>query len=222
LNHWKYLSGFFSWCVAVGYVAKAPAIYNPDQESDEEDGVGKSYTDEELLAFQQGSAYHKPMHLWIMIAQYMGMRSSEISQLMKDRIDLKAGLIKLRKSDTKTATQRSIPIHPGVLPLIVEQMAAHPMSPALFPNAGDPMRPMDKGGFKKPWTKLRQDLGINGRFHDFRASYATRAFSNADLNPVLICTALGMSMRVAMRHYIRFDEKQLNSITSAFKIGEGG
>lgn len=222
LNHWKYLSNFFRWCLASNYISKLPEIYNPDANSDEEDGPGKSYTDDELRAFRCGTdkvpAPEMPMLLWILMAQYMGMRSSEITQLKKDRIVWSENLIRLRKVDTKTGQGRSIPIHPEVLPELKAQCEKHPKSEAVFPNAWDEKRPMDPAGFKKPWTKLRQDLGIKGRFHDFRASYATRAFADPTLNPVVVCSALGMSMKVAMKHYIRFNEQQLNSITANFRL----
>jgi integrase len=93
-------------------------------------------------------------------------------------------------------------------------------SPYLFPNAWDKSRPMDPTGFKKPWAKLRTDNGIEGRFHDIRHSYCTRIFANPDVNPVLVCKAIGMSMRVAMSVYIHFDEKHLTKVTSAFDLGE--
>ena len=225
LNHWKYLSGFFSWCLAVGYIIRAPEIYNPDAEYDEDDGVGKSYTDEQLMQFRDGKdgvpAPEQAVRLWIIMAQYMGMRSSEITQLAKDRIDWGSGCIRLKKLDTKTGQSRVVPIHSEVIEALKKQCADHPKSPYVFPNAWDEKRPMDKGGFKKPWTKLRQALGIDGRFHDFRASYATRAFSNSALNPVVVCSALGMSMKVAMKHYIRFDEKHLNAVAANFRLGTG-
>ncbi|CAK0739481.1 Site-specific integrase [Azospirillaceae bacterium] len=216
LNHWKYLSGFMSWCVAMGYVKRMPDIYNPDEKGDQ-DGAGKNYSDKELKDFRDGSKSYPEMYLWILMAQFMGMRSGEITQLVKDRIDLKAGLIRLKRQDTKTNKPRSIPIHPSVYTALKKQIESSD-SPALFPNAIDAQRPMHVSGFKKPWTQLRSDIGVEGRFHDFRHSYATRVFANPDLNPVVVCKALGMSMQVAMDVYIHFDESQLVKITEGLAL----
>lgn len=217
LNHWKYLSGFMSWCLAMGHIKKMPDIYNPDEA--DEDGIGINFSDEQLKAFRDGAT--GASRLWILMAQYMGMRSSEITQLAKDRIDASAQLIRLRRIDTKTNQGRVIPIHPAVRPELEKQMSAFGDSPFLFPNAWDQKRPMDRTGFKKPWTNLRQSLGIEGRFHDFRHSYATRAFSHPDLNPVVVCKALGMSMNVALKVYIHLDESHLKRLSTAFQLGEG-
>lgn len=227
LNHWKYLSGFMNWCEVMGHIKKMPDIYNPDEEGEDEDGPGRNLSDEQLKLLRLGGlnpetgeeipAPEMPMKLWIYFGQFTGMRSFEISQLLKTRIDLQAGVIRLGRA-AKGARPRSVPIHPEVLPLLLEQMNKHPNSPYLFPNAVDENRPMDRTGFKKPWTKLRQALGIECVFKDFRSSYATRAFANPALNPVVVCMALGMSMRVAMKHYIKLDEKQLNAITGAFQL----
>lgn len=216
LNHWKYLSSFFSWALACGHVAKTPDIYNPDSDLEDDETVGKSYTDDEMKRIRD--AAEGPVKVWIMMAQYMGMRSTEITALQKDRIDTNSWIIRLKKADTKTATARLIPVHPEVQALIIEQMARHTKSPYLFPNRDDESRPMDRGGFKGQWTNIRTVTGIDGRFHDFRVSYATRVFAIPGLNPVVICASLGMSLKVALKHYIKFDESQLNSISGSFRL----
>lgn len=220
LNHWKYFSAFCKWAVVTERMSKMPPIYNPDlnKKDTEDDGVGINYTDEELREFREHSKYHKQFHLCVLMAQYMGMRSSEITQLKKSRIDLKKWIIGLKAVDTKTKQARQVPIHPEVRAALKAQMDERMDSPFLFPNAIDPERPMDTTGFKKPWNAIRSKLGISGRFHDFRHSYATRAFANKDLNPVLVCKALGMSMKVAMDTYIHYDENQMSSITANFKL----
>lgn len=217
-NHWNYFSAFLTWCELTGRLEKRPFIYNPDpttfqDELEEQDGIGKNYSDEELEKFREGSKYHAAFHLWILMGQFMGMRSSEITQLKKDRIKISANLIKLRKSDTKTKQARSVWIHRDVLPLLVQQIESSE-GEHLFPNRSDKSRPMDPTGFKKHWDALRESTKIEGRFHDLRHSHATRAFSNKHLNPVVVCKNLGMSMQTAMKHYIHFSESELSSMNS--------
>ena len=231
LNHWKYLSSFMRYCIAKRYLKHMPEIYNPDEPGDDDDTPGKNLSNSDLFKLRCGGLNPKtnvmvdvpamPMRLAIFIAQYMGMRSFEISQLQKDRIDFTSGVINLGRA-AKGGRPRKVPIHPEVVALLKEQLARHPKSPCLFPNAWDSKRSMDIGGFSKPWTKLREDLDIDCVFKDFRSSHATRAFANPKLNPVLICMALGMSMKVAMKHYIKLDDKQLSTIPEAFTLETGG
>lgn len=216
LNHWKYLSSFFSWALACGHIAKNPGIYNPDADQEDDETVGRSYSDDELRRLREAAS--GPVKVWVMMAQYMGMRSTEITAIQKDRIDTRTWIIRLKKADTKTATSRLIPVHPEVQPFIMEQMARHPGSPYLFPNRDDETRPMDRSGFQNQWTQIRTETGITGRFHDFRVSYATRVFAIPGLNPVVICASLGMSLKVALKHYIKFDESQLSAISGGFKL----
>lgn len=214
LNHWKYLSAFATWARVTGRTNKIPDIYNPDEEP--EDGIGKNYSDQELFLFRKYSS--GPAKLWIFMAQYMGMRSSEITQLRKERIDRTAKIIRLKKVDTKTKQARKFGIHKEVWPLLEAQYSAHTGSPFLFPNVRDKHRPMDKTGFKRPWNAIRNRLGIEGRFHDFRHSFATRAFANPNLNPVIICESLGMSMATARKYYLHFTDEQFSAVTNSFVL----
>lgn len=223
-NHWKYFSSFTGWLRDTGKLqsSKPVILYNSDEPED--DGVGKVYSEDELRKFRDGGkgkdnqdvdAPELPVRLWICMAQYMGMRSSEITQLAKAKIDLDEMVIDLAASDVKTATPRTVPIHPKVKSLLERQIKASGRSKYLFPNRWDHSRPMDPGGFKKPWGKLREDLGIEGRFHDFRHTYATKIFKDATINPLVACEALGMSIVTAQRVYIHFNAKDFARLTKA-------
>lgn len=218
-NHWKVFSSFSSWAVSIGKMEKMPNIYNPDpttflKELEDEDGIGIYIGETKAVAVKDHSFSNPPFELYVYCALLMGMRSSEITQMKKDRIDFGSGLIKLRVSDTKTKEARSIPIHPLVMPRLMAQFDAHPDSPCLFPNRVDIKRPMDPTGFKKPWNALRTKYSLDCRFHDLRHSYATRVFADPSINPVVACKALGMSMKTAMKHYIHFSETQLSTLNS--------
>lgn len=232
-NHWKYLSAFFTYCVASGKIKRPPAIYNPDYDpnaDDEgEDGVGINFSDEVLKAFRDAvddaETFHKDrtgrwVKLWLYMLHYHGMRTGEITQLKKDRLDFTSSLIKLRKSDTKTREARKVPMHPLVLPYLKEQASSH-SNPYLFYNLADHERPMDPTGFKKAWDilkeKVRKDFPeFEGRVHDFRHSYASRAFANPGNNPVVVAMTLGMSMKTAMKVYIHLKDEDLHQVTKTF------
>lgn len=223
-NHWKIMSAFCSWCIATDRLVKMPGIYNPDpvtfqDELEDEDGIGKNLTDSQLLDLRNKIENNMALELYVSCAIYMGMRSSEITQLKKDRLDFKNNLIKLRASDTKTKQARSVPIHSVVFTLLKAQCHVTESSEYLFPNRVDKSRPMDRTGFKKSWYALLETCKIDCRFHDLRHSYATRVFGDPSINPVVACKSLGMSMKTAMKHYIHFSEEQLSSLNK-FEIKE--
>jgi integrase len=219
-NHYKYLSSFFSWADRKRLIPRKLRLFNPDQaikSTEDSDGVGKVYADEELHAIL-AAAGEDAFGLWVRMGMFMGMRNSEITQMKKDRIDIKDSVIRLRKTDTKTRRARIIPIPKEVFLLLVAQMAATQSSEWLFPNLADAERPMFRGGFDHRWRRLLDGLGIKGRFHDLRHTYATKIFARRDMVPVVICQVLGMTMRTAEKYYLHFDESQLKTITEGFSV----
>jgi integrase len=214
-NLWKYFSGFCSWCVLTGKMREFPEIFNPDDE--DEDGIGKNLSDDELRILREESLYYPSFHLWILMAQFLGMRSGEITQLKKARVHLDRKVIKLSKADTKTNQSRVIPLHPEVLKPLTTQMDSSD-SPCVFPNRIDKSRPMDTTGFKKPWNDLRERTNVECRFHDLRHSYATRIFANPNVNPVMAAKALGMSMNTAMKVYIHYTDDQMAVLTKGINL----
>lgn len=206
LNVTKYMGGFLSWAFKKGKIKSKVELRNPSKkakDSDEVSGPGKEYTEAELSAMLENS--HGPFHLYLAMGILMGMRSSERTQLMKDRIDKNISIIKLRAIDTKIGKGRSVPIHPYIRPLLIAQMEAHKASPCVFPNRKDISRPMDPGGFKKPWGALRGALGIKGRGHDFKHSFITRCLREG-MNPVILAEIVGTSIKVIQEKYLHLTD----------------
>jgi len=207
----KYLGAFLTWSEKKGKIQKRPELYNPDArkdlESDEEEGPGKAYTVSELAKMGDWSSRHSlEFHLYILMGGRLGMRSSEITQLRKDRID--GNLIRLRPIDTKTKSARVIPIPKDVAAPLAIQMKLK--SKYLFPNfrKNDGDRPMDPTGFKKPWTALREELGIDGRFHDLRHTFITNALAKG-MNPVVVSKIVGTSIKVLEKVYLHLRDEDL-------------
>lgn len=214
-NHRKYLVAFINWAWKKGKLKERPDLYDPDKankkDSDEPEGPGKAYTKDELEAFRSKAVM--PFKLAVYMAQYMGMRSSEITQLHKNRIDLTKKTITLRAGDTKIGRGRVVPIHKEVVPLMLEQINVTPDSNYLFPNRDDKKRPMDKGGFKKPWAALKVECGAEGRFHDFRHTWITLALTYG-MNPVVVSKIAGVSIKVIETVYLHLtDETLINDLS---------
>lgn len=208
----KYLQGFLSWAKRKGKIREVPELFDPDAKvkaDREEAGPGKAYTLEELEKMRDAAAKCGfGFYLFMLMAQYMGMRPSEISQLKKDRIDLDKGVIALRKADTKTHKARLVPIHPQVATDLRTQIEESTGSPYLFPNRADRARPMDKTGFKKRWAEVLTAAGLEGRFYDFRHTFITHALRSG-ANPVAIAEIAGTSIRVIQKHYLHLEPKDL-------------
>lgn len=205
----KYLMGFGTWAFKKGKIRTRLEFFDPDivrKEQRQESGPGLAYSIEELAmqrkhAVRQGKRYL----LFTLIAQYMGMRPSEITQLKKDRVDLDTDLIRLRKADTKTASSRDVPIHPRVRKRLIAQMkATEGLSDYLFPNRHDRSKAMDPTGFKKYWYAKDQV----GRVYDYRHTFITHAIKQG-LNPAAVAKMTGTSLKMIEKIYLHFSAKEL-------------
>jgi len=213
-NSRKYLISFLSWAKRKGKIQEVPELFKPDAraelEDDESDAPGRLYTEYELLALRTHSLTfsNDAFRLYLLMAMLMGMRSSEITQLKKNRIDWSAGVIRLRPIDTKNKEARSVPIHSRVWGSLKIQCDSWQDSPCVFSNRWDRKRPMDAGGFKKPWIKLREELNIEGRFHDFKHTFITMALAKR-MNPVVVSKIVGTSISVIEKVYLHLRDEDL-------------
>lgn len=206
-NDKKWLVSFLRAQVEAGTITKAPKLVNPDKKSE----VGRAFTDDEvstLLNFAQ----NEDLRLAILMASTMGMRRLEIFALRCDRIDLKKRAIKLKAEDTKIRKPRSFAISEACWPLI--KARCMPGAIWIFPSSQDPAKPIHKDGFKTAWTNLRKTTNINGRFHDLRHTFLTKAFKAPGANAALICHYAGLSLEVAQEVYLHFNESDTASVAA--------
>jgi len=218
----KYMSGFFTWAKRHGKLPTPPYLFNPDQrlEREREDySPGKAYTKDELLRLRVAAISHGRFYLFMLMAQYMGMRPGEINQLRKERINLEQNVIELKKVDTKTGIGRRVPIHPAVRSLLIEQMDAA-KSDYLFPNFrvhARPNAPMDPQGFKRVWAKILADAGCEGRIYDFRHTFITHAIEGG-MNPAVVAEITGTSLKIIQKHYLHLSPNDLNKAINGFQL----
>lgn len=216
VHHIKYMNTFTNWLFKNGLIDKKPLIFDPNWTSDENapEKIKYVFSDEEASAMM--SLSDGPFGLYIRMGLLMGMRSSEMTQLYCDRIDLEHKRIKLRAIDCKTGSKtgkgRTIAIHSDVFDRLLNQMPILGEGP-LFPHKKDNNRPMSRLGFRSRWTALMLKIGRkHATPHCMRHTCATKLFSNANLNPAIICKSLGFSMEMAMRVYINFTDKDLSLV----------
>jgi integrase len=230
-HHAKYMGTFVSWLIKNGMIkpdaegkVKKPVMFDPNWTGDESaaEKVKHVFTDEEARAMMKLTS--GPFGLYIRMGLLMGMRSSEMTQLFTDRIDLNHKVIKLRAIDCKTGSKtgkgRTIAIHADMLEPLIEQM---PMIGYgfLFPNKKDQFKPMSRLGFKAQWNALMKQIGVkHATPHCMRHTCATKLFSNPSLNPALIAKSMGFSVQMAMRVYVNFSDKDLSLVASNQSYGE--
>lgn len=86
-----------------------------------------------------------------------------------------------------------------------------------FPQKGNETCPMNKTSFKKPWKALRAELGITGRFHNFKHTWITNALRGG-MNPILVSEISGTSIRVLMSTYLHLSDKDFAKGLEGFEF----
>lgn len=225
-NIQKYFSGFLTWAEAHGKIQPPrPYLFNPDAKADlekEEYSPGKAYTKEQLRLMREAAEKYGPKtYLFTLMAQYMPFRPpKEITHLKKDRIHIDQNLIFLKKADTKTNKARTVPIHPIVRPLLIEQMKLSGDSKYLFPNAhihAKPDAPMDRGGFRKAWAKILEAADVDGRVYDFRHTFITHALTSG-MDPIAIAQMTGTSLKVMQDYYLHLSKRDYVTAIEKFEL----
>lgn len=218
----KRFSGFLTWAENHSKVLDRPYLLDPgtkERAEREAPGPGKAYTIDELTRLIEASKSHGRFHLWMLMSAYMGMRPAEICLLARDRVDLDAGVIHLKRADTKTRKARRVPIHPRVHLHLTKQLGATRDLEHLFPNRHDKTRPMDPQGFKKVWYAIAEAAGVDGRPYDFRHTFITHAIAQG-LNPAAVGMITGTSLEMIERVYLHLSNDDLKKITHRFELSK--
>jgi integrase len=107
-----------------------------------------------------------------------GMRSREITELTWDKVDMKAGVMRLGTVDTKTKHKRIIPISPTLRTVLTEirlnqrQGKVASISGHVFTWKG---KAFSRQGWKRSWKTACGKASLVGlHFHDLRHTFVTR------------------------------------------------
>ncbi|MCK5771800.1 site-specific integrase [Algiphilus sp.] len=133
--------------------------------------------DEERQLMSALAKHSNPMLRWIVVlALETGMRSSEISSLRTDQVDINRRVVRL--DVTKNGSARTVPLSRRAAQVLQEALD-HPIRPKgcslIFfgePGQDGERRPYQ---FKKTWVDMKSRLGFADlRFHDLRHEAVSR------------------------------------------------
>jgi integrase len=151
--------------------------------------------------------YLKPI---LHCAYYTGMRRGELLALTWDKVDLKAGFIRLKDTDTKTDEARKIPIGRELrevlrrLPVAVDAQGQR--VPYVFTRNGQRLQ-----SIKRVFMRVRQETGItNTVFHDFRHT-ATTNLRRAGVDTLTTMKITGHKTMAVFTRYNTIDEHDLKA-----------
>ena len=178
-----------------------------DKENNARDRV---LTAEEFEALQAQSAPH--LRVINLVAYQTGMRSGEILNLTWDRVDLKAGLIRLKAEDTKTDEARIIPLTPELTASLKDLYKLRYLHEAhVFLVDGKSVQSV-KTAFKAACRRAE----ITGfRFHDFRHTAVTN-MRRAGIDHLTIMRITGHKTLSVFKRYNSFLEGDLKDAAHRF------
>lgn len=199
-RHRAVLTSFLNWCRKRRNLKYVPKFDLPERDKRQrilltEDEIRS------LLTKSKGNVL-----LYITMYLFMGMRSSEITKLSWDRVDLDLAIVRLRKEDTKTKKARDIPINSFVLSLLRSRSETR-QGVYVFPNRKLSKRAtnhMDPTGFKYEWTKALAAAEISRPItpHDLRATFELYTNTNPNFTDTQRERMAGAKIDVQKRIYL--------------------
>ena len=177
-----------------------------EKENDPRDRV-LSKKEFELLV-SAADNYLKPI---LMVAYGTGMRKQEILKLKRDRVDLKAGFIRLKAEDTKTREGRAIPLDKSLIQTLRTVMLKRSKNhDYVFSRNGKPI-----GDCRKAFLSACKEANIEGFvFHDFRHTWITnKRREGHDYFKIMV--ASGHRTIEVFKRYNKIDETDLRSLVES-------
>jgi integrase len=179
------------------------AMVSLDREHNERDRVLNYEEFNRLMA--AAPTHLRPIQL---MAYQTGMRKGEISGLTWDRVDLKAGVIRLKDTDTKTGEGRIIPLTKELSEML-RNATIYLGVPYIFTYAGRRIGSMRRA-FE---TACRQSGLTNVVFHDLCHAFVTNA-RRAGIDYFRIMAISGHKTMSVFKRYHTIDEGDLRQAMS--------
>ncbi len=198
-NHRQYLAEFMHHLHRHQIIDRVPRFHNPDPEI-----APKMVLNRRQAVLLQRHA-NRTLRLQIRMGLLMGMRLGEVLKLQWSRVDLKAGLIRLKAEDTKTKKARVVPMH-RLVRQGLERLFEVRQGPFVFASPYDVDKSVSSN--KTAWKALCGQLNIQCGFHSLRHTCATR-MAGSKISPSHACRILGMSLEIYDKVYCKPSDSDL-------------
>jgi len=169
---------------------------------------------ERILSFEEWGRYKAKCPRWylpIAVTAYRtGMRKSEMVTLIRSRVDLRGGFIRLRAEDTKTGKARSIPIHHELIGILKRVLKVSPLNcNRIFHRDG---KPINSNHIRWAHDLVCKKAGIEDfTFYDFRHTCINQWRKDGH-DYFKIMAASGHKTISVFKRYNMVDEKELRSL----------
>ncbi len=167
--------------------------------------------EEETRLMAAVDAHSNPMLGWIVrIALETGMRSSEITGLRRNQVDLDRRVVRLQ--ETKNTMSRTVPLTVEATRLFREALndPVRPIDTDLI-FFGEPGRDNKRRAyqFNPIWTRIKKDAGVpDFRFHDLRHEAVSR-FVEAGLSDQQVAAISGHKSMQMLKRYTHLRAEDL-------------
>ena len=177
---------------------------------------------EEAKLFKAVDNHSNPMLSWIVrVAVETGMRSSEITTLRRNQVDLSRRVVRLL--ETKNTLPRTVPLSVEATALF-QKALANPICPIdtdlIFfgePGKDGKRRPYN---FNKVWLDIKRTAGCaDFRFHDLRHEAVSR-FVEGGLSDQEVSAISGHKSMQMLKRYTHLRAEDLVVKLDKFKVGE--
>lgn len=211
---------FLHWLYENRLIKQNVAIRIPSAKTVNQPNLPSVYSKEEiarlLACVDRGNATGKRDYLVLILAAYLGMRSSDICCLRFDNIDWESNCINIVQ--IKTDQPLNLPLLPEVGNAIIDYLKhGRPQSddPHVLLIAGHPYHPMQTTGVYQVVSQAfkRAGIDVSNRkhgAHSLRHSLASRMLEGQTAMPV-ISEALGHANTNSTMYYLRVDITSLKS-----------
>jgi integrase/recombinase XerC len=200
----SHLSSFYRWCAREDIRADDPTmrLVRPR--------VHRRYPrpirDDQL----EQALYHapEPIHTWLLMAAFMGLRAGEIAGLSRE--DFQGGRLVVTGKGSK---QRILPVHP----LIEKQLVRLPQRGYLFPSRRNGH--IKSNSLSQRCGRYLRSVGVDASLHQLRHYFGTSVYRRShDLR--LTQELMGHSDPKTTAGYAAWDEDRATAVVEALRLPE--
>jgi integrase len=174
--------------------------------------VARAFTIDEKAAMLAEARMRRSPAIYpaLMLALHAGLRDAEIRGLTWGRVDLERAILTVGEAKTEAGEGRTIPLNSDVLGALVDHSKWFlkkfgTTNPALYvfpfgkPQPTDATRPVTS--FKTVWAKVKDAVGIQGRWHDNRHTFITDLAESPEASDATIMDMAGHVSKQMLKHY---------------------